>query len=398
MFLLKPGNRYQFEIEACFFNTTSRGIEPISASSKSTPREKKLSFGPIEKFRKVDEEVIEIVNKKEDAVQLLVSKLSPRLDHEDSMLKNTILTLLDKGTDALVNALNALVDKFHAEECRKIGDADDDEEVFSQGEVSPLDESISRCSSLSLLRKNSGKRCTNQMSSAGSMYSCVKRGKKTNVDESHEILEGEESVEEKDERESKLENDVNGLKEGEAVDRERDPDHKVKEDETDGEALDRDPVAEEDFTGRISDVVAEARFMPICIEDCEVSNALLINRDIVAKLKDALMQHPDKCQCIIGVIRVVDNMVDKNKVGKFHVFVNSELFIAIQELSFEGADFYGKNKVPAVVHTILEGEVLTCETLGIFLQKNSKTFSEQMRESMNYQDLLREALQKSMIV
>ena len=372
-FVVKSGVHYEFEIEPVFYNTTTKIVEPMSASSKSTPREKKVSFGPITKFIKVDEEVMEVVNKNDERIHLPLSKISPRIDPDDSRLKKTILCLVDKGVSALASALNALVNKFHDESCKKEVSRSLTESVEDSSACSLLGESFPRCPSRSLLSKNASKRCSQQMSSAGSMYSEDENRKKTKVIDSGDETEGEEDPIVKGSMGcNKLE--IGAESEGEGGD-----------DKGEEEA----GTEEEDFMVRINEVVSQAIFMGILLEDCEVSSALMINRDIVARVKNSLQNHPDKTQCVIGVVRVVENMEDKKRVAKFQVFVNCEVFVAIQELSFEGIDFYGKDKVPAVVHTIEAREALECETLGIFLQKNSKHFSEQMRENMNYQDLLR---------
>ena len=77
------------------------------------------SFGPITKFIKVDEEVMEVVNKNDERIHLPLSKISPRIDPKDSRLKKTILCLVEKGVSALASALNVLVNKFHDESCKK---------------------------------------------------------------------------------------------------------------------------------------------------------------------------------------------------------------------------------------------------------------------------------------
>jgi hypothetical protein len=45
-FVVKPGVHYEFEIEPVFYNTTTKIVEPMSASSKSTPREKNMRCKP----------------------------------------------------------------------------------------------------------------------------------------------------------------------------------------------------------------------------------------------------------------------------------------------------------------------------------------------------------------
>ena len=146
---------------------------------------------------------------------------------------------------------------------------------------------------------------------------------------------------------------------------------------------------DEDLMLRISQIISEACFVGVTADMCEIPSTLLVNRDLVAGLKESLMTYPDKCQCLVGVVAILDNKVDKKRVGQYQVYVNPELFVALQELSFEGIDFYGDDRIPAVVHSVTEDEALGADTLGIFLNKNSKEFSSKMREGMIYQDLLR---------
>ena len=154
-------------------------MEPLSASSKSTPRAKKVPFGPIVVFKDVDDEVIEITNKHDERIQLFRSKLSPILDNEDSFLKKTVVAFQKRNNSALVSALNALVMKFH--KCLKVEQKEEQTSIlleptntasssYQADDQSLLDESISRCSSISLLRKNSSKQCSQQMHASGSLY------------------------------------------------------------------------------------------------------------------------------------------------------------------------------------------------------------------------------------
>lgn len=375
MFLVKPGETYQFELEAFFYNNTSKVLEPISASSKTIAREKKVQFGPIVKFNLIDEEILEIVNKADERIQLLRIKLSPMLDSQDSMLKQIILKFRDKSTSALLAALNALVDKFHEEDCKVISTIACEKEKISEAENiadtseeerSILEEgnSFDKCSSVNLLSRNSSGRCSWNLSNAGSLY-----GDKRKKLKSDDCNSGDETV--------VSEGGVSSSKCGD--------DEQDLKSEVDGDYDDNDLTM-----NRINEVITEAHFMGIKTDKCEIPNSLLINKDIVARLKESLMKHPDKSQCVIGVVRVMDENEENSKMlGKFQVFVNPELFLAVQELSFEGFDLFGKDKIAAVVHTVIDSEALSPETLGIFLNKNSKEFSCQLRENLTYQDLIR---------
>ena len=85
---------------------------------------------------------------------------------------------------------------------------------------------------------------------------------------------------------------------------------------------DKEPEAGENLILRIQTVIKEAKFVGVVIEKCEVPSALLISRDIVANLKDSLLNHPDKTQCVIGVIKIVDENNSMN--GKHQVWVNAD--------------------------------------------------------------------------
>jgi hypothetical protein len=58
-------------------------------------------------------------------------------------------------------------------------------------------------------------------------------------------------------------------------------------------------------------------------------------------------------------------------------------------LSLEGFSIQKNNFLPAIVHELGEHDHLDAATLGMFLNKNSKDFSQKVRENMKYQDLVR---------
>ena len=93
--------------------------EPLSASSRTTPRDKKVPFGPVKKVTVIDEQVIKIENETGDEVFLGVQKLAPLIDKEDSRLKQELINLQNKDTNVLAKCLNNLITKMHGEEFRK---------------------------------------------------------------------------------------------------------------------------------------------------------------------------------------------------------------------------------------------------------------------------------------
>ena len=118
-FCLKDGTDYEFEVEPVYINTKTQLVEPLSASSRTTPRDKKVPFGPVKKVTVIDEQVIKIENEPGDEVFLEVQKLSPLIDKEDSRLKKELINLQNKDTNVLAQTLNDLINKMHGEEFRK---------------------------------------------------------------------------------------------------------------------------------------------------------------------------------------------------------------------------------------------------------------------------------------
>ena len=94
-------------------------IEPLSASPRSTSREKKIPFGPVAKVSLIDDNYIRIVNRKGEEVMLEFEKLSPLIDREDGRLKKELIHLQNKGAMSLVSALNDLILQLHHDKFRK---------------------------------------------------------------------------------------------------------------------------------------------------------------------------------------------------------------------------------------------------------------------------------------
>ena len=110
-FLLKEGEDFEYQLEPFFLNTKSQEVEPLSASPNSTPRANKKPFGAILKIVKIDEDIIQILNKESEVLCLEVKRLSPLIDTDESRLKNALTDLKVKPTDELVNSMSQLVAK-----------------------------------------------------------------------------------------------------------------------------------------------------------------------------------------------------------------------------------------------------------------------------------------------
>ena len=142
-----------------------------------------------------------------------------------------------------------------------------------------------------------------------------------------------------------------------------------------------------DIMDSVNEVIKNARYKSINPDWCEIPAGISVNKDLVSQLKDALVTHPDKTQVFLGVVCVTDD--EDNMIGGFHVYVNPELFLALRELSLEGFSIQKNNFLPAIVHELGEHDSLDAVTLGMFLNKNSKDFSQKIRDNMKYQDLVR---------
>ena len=79
-FIVKDGKDFEFELEPFYLNTKSHTVEPLSPSSRTTPRDLKKPFGPINKVIKVDDKIIIIENQENEVLYLEVDRLSPLLD------------------------------------------------------------------------------------------------------------------------------------------------------------------------------------------------------------------------------------------------------------------------------------------------------------------------------
>jgi len=153
-----------------------------------------------------------------------------------------------------------------------------------------------------------------------------------------------------------------------------------KEDNLDGKVVDE----KLDINERIKDIIQNADFLAVKIEDIIVPKELESDKSKVQELYDYLLNTPDKTKAsLLGLVSKVD---DEGKiVGKCECWVNVELFLALSRIRNENG---GEYRALAVVHTIKENDI-DSNILGRFLVANSKNFDSKFAVKMRYQDLLR---------
>ena len=360
-FILKEGEDCEFQLEPFYLNTKSQEVEPLSASPRSTPRDHKKPFGAINQIVKIDEEIIKIENKDNDSVYLEVSRLAPLIDKDDSRLKSTLIDLKDKPTLELVNSLNQLITKFNSEECQKIKlkhqKTVPSSSILSEDYDENLGEKKTNCTA---------KKLSVRYSVDGSSYGSgasrrskrIRDGMKDSDDGKRKKLE-----------ETKTEEMENGS------------DDAGKNETGEDEHGDYEP----DILAYAEKIIGAARYKAINSDDLQVPACLKINQEKVEDLKQLLTSTPDKTQTWCGGVVVYDNF-DK-PLGPVWIFVNQEIFVAMKELECEGR--VDTNKVPVVLHIVKEDDAIELETFGLFLNTNSKSFSEKLHDQLLYQDILR---------
>ena len=337
-FCLKDGVDYEFEVEPVYINTKTQLVEPLSASSRTTPRDKKRPFGPVKKVTMIDEQVIKIENETGDEVFLEVQKLAPLIDKEDSRLKKELINLQAKDTNVLAKTLNDLISKMHGEKFKKNMSVNllkrqstlpsTEQSYEGQGETS------SSCG---------GERMSVHLSGGGSRYSLrssqkFKKQKTENVEEENKAC---------------------------------------------GEVATEDGV---DMVEYCEQVILRVQYKSIDSDKIQVPSCLRIDHAKVAELKNLLVSRPDKTQTFCRLVCVRDEEKEDEDDGSYWVYVNVEMFIAMKELAYEGR---ANKRILAVVHFVNQDDPVSDETFGIFLNTNSKEFSARLHEQLTYQDILR---------
>ena len=345
-----------FGLEAFYFNHKTHDLEPMSSSSKSTPRALKKPFGAITEIVALDEEVFEIRNSEDERICLRYSKVSPLLEREDTMIKKTLVAVYARGLGALISTLNSLIKKFQ--------DGNDNELTSLPNTPIKKDPNTSENLEASLIE------------SEESCLGLTRGSKRQSVSVvSDDESEDDKHVETPKKRSRNLQGDgseISNCKEGA---------------DTQENVAGTNDKEEDSIMSRIEEVIEKSRYKSINPDWCAVPDGIIVDRESVSRLKEALLSHPDKTQCLLGVVCVGDG--EGNIQGGFKVYVNPELFLALRELKFEGTSFFKGNFFPAIVHELDYDDIVDEVTLGMFLNKNSKEFSEKIRDSMKYQDMVR---------
>ena len=361
-FLVKGGEVYEFELEVFFLNTKTQNVEPLSSSPKSTPRANKKPFGPVEKVMKVDENIIKIENKSGDSIYLEVNRLSPLLDKDDSRLKATLIGLKEGTTGALVDSLNQLIRSFHTER-NKRKDCHESKGLQHQETLPALQEE--------------GEGSTKEKKSCGRKKLAVTYSYDGASYSSHSSKE--ESIIDLKRKRNKEELKVDqGRKRRKLVSEYGEEEDKDDEEDEEGEEV-------VDIQAYAELVIGKAIFRSLDSDMIQVPSCLKIDHNKVEDLKSLMVSTPDKTQTFCGVLAVRN--AEMELVAPYWVYVNQELFIALKELASEGR--IDSDKVPVIIHPVSEDDPVSTETIGMFLNTNSKSFTERLHDKLLYQDILR---------
>ena len=138
--------------------------------------------------------------------------------------------------------------------------------------------------------------------------------------------------------------------------------------------------------GGIENIIENAVYLAVKFTKIEMPKMVKIDPARVSELKESIKRAPDKTQCIVGLIKRVDEEGDQ--VGSYQCWVNGELYVALMEIEME-SDSEEQGYVLAVIHTVNEKDGIDSAVVGSFLLNNSKEFAAKLHQNLSYQDLLR---------
>ena len=361
-----PGDEYEYEMEAFFYNYKTKELEQISSSPQTMPRDLKVPFGFVENVEEVDSKIMKLVNKGGKTILLEFDKLSPLLDDQDSTMKKTLIDLKPSGCSSIVETLKKLILAFHSgENLIIIPQSLINEETSCSGKnklrkvITVPKEIIDETSnvqtlSVSIARSKSSYSDSDSLSLLNSdqqTESCPPAGKKRKVSDLKDVSDSE---------------DVESF--GDEVD----------DNNVDGE--------DSDIMGHIQSIIKNAEYVAVKFNNIEIPSLVKIDSLRVGQLKESVKRAPDKTQCIVGLIRTVDeNGVQE---GRYQCWVNAELYMAMMEIEMESED-HALGHILAVVHIVTDGGGVESSVVGSFLLNNSEEFAAKLHHKLNYQDLLR---------
>lgn len=141
-----------------------------------------------------------------------------------------------------------------------------------------------------------------------------------------------------------------------------------------------------DITAYAETIISGVKYKGINSDMLQVPAGLKVDHEKVENLKSLLVSTPDKTMTWCGAVVVLDKERGK-QITPFLVFVNPEIFVALKQLASEGR--IHSDIIPVAVHVVNHDDPVDYETLGLFLNTNSKNFSEQLHDKIQYQDILR---------
>ena len=393
-FKVTPGkNSGALEIECFYVNQKTNIVETISASSQSTPKHLKKPFGFIKDFLCISENVLEIVNIEGQRLQLMIERLTPLIDREDTDMKKTLLSFKEKGCQALVSALCEILLNMNKER-NIVLDSDRNSDnsvsllvesskfVLDTEEVSNTPDSVTVASRNYIPDTEESYNETHKMASPSQESNCsggfegydeenCGSNSEGNFDEANDSncsdnFEGYDGENCGSNSEGSFD-EANDTSENGTV-------HTIKK-------TTQNKASKSEILSSIEDIIKEVEYKCVDPELLNIPKQIKPSRSQIDSLKELYVRTPDKTQCFLGVVVRVND--EDEWLGKGGVWVNAELFIAMKELGFVG------DGIICVIHKLSENSDVEPSTIGLFLNRNSTEFSAALHRRMTYQDLLR---------
>ena len=278
-------------------------------------------------------------------------------------MKKTLLAVKDKDIEVLSSSLNSLIQKFHSDEY-KITDSVVNSEYSSFAAVG-CSTSISKASTLG----SSVTSVVKEEHDGDNLHSSDSSPRNISQSLSVSLLE-------------QTQDQLNKSNHGDNIEPQNSDKDEPMEEDSEYEKVDS-----QDLMAKMEDIISKAKYQTIGYNNAVVPEQIIVDMDLVAKIKNLLQHTPDKTQTFIGTIKHVDYGGDA--VGPHEVWVNPELFLALKELNTELGDSGPSNRVYAVVHEVFETDEIGSVAVGLFLNANNKDFAEKVHVKMIYNDLIR---------
>ena len=360
-FISVPGTLCFRELEVFYFNQSSQTLESISASSKTVKKELKVPFGPLQRVNQSDK-VIEIVNMKGVTLSLYTENLKPMLDKSNSELKKTLLNIIERADYSLLaKVINDEINMYHdagqSGVEKEQAPSPDEVELTPPEDTDEFDDSYNSPSPSPNKEKYEGN--SPNLNDSGLGRSQMQKLPSENGSDTSEVSPSQP------------------LNRQISINVELTPKKAYNQSA-------KEVATSCDMSEKIKDIIKDVSFKFVPLEDIEVPAKLTINKQLVNELKVSLETFPDRTQVFLGLVgKVRDDKLE----GKFEVWVNPELYVAITQICMVNGD----DPLARIVSVIHYVDVATtdADTVGSFLNANSKCFSAILHEELMYQDLVR---------